>query len=807
VFSQTYGQLCKVLQQIKVQQREDPTKSITFRTMLLTRCQKEFDTDYFQDINYDKMLQEIEECQEEQKKRELKELCDEKLFKAKRRSLGNIRFIGELFKLGMLTEGIMNNCIDRLLKQENDEENLECLCRLLSTIGKEVDKQSNAALMKGYFEKLEKITKKNDSKKVSARIRFMILDVIDLRRNLWVPRRKDNNPRRIEEIRREAEEEQAAKEAEIQRNQAMEKRQGGGQKGMQQKGGYQQGHQQHQQQHHSLKSTSMDSETFHMRSTKTQNGNMVSKIKDVKSITNKNLNSTDLLLGPSGGTGFSWNKPKPAAVTATQQSDSSTLSSSSSFSTNLSSNQFSKTSDQYSSLDHQRTGFPPTRRIMETTSFAAAAAAQPQQQAGSRLSMDSNKYASTNKQVQNVKRMDDTIKSETSSQASSRDTSRSNSQTRGDSNVNTSSSNIKSQSYTSEEIERKANNTIEEYIQNKDIGEALRDFDDFKPVDQSQYVEFIEQMITIVIERSDSARQAVGQLFFNALKEKKIETKSLSQGIKNLFDLAEDMAIDVPKIATYLSQIIAPLFEVGYSVEFLADAFEPIKDKKIGAELISEVLHYASNRLGHSSIAEIFKSSNLRINYFLGGVSNVTDFLRENNIAWIHASRERTQSASVSTESYERKLFQILQPTTLQNEVIFDKIESEFGEIDCQSKAFIRALVTAVCRSCLDANNKLDHIRFKNRSSILTKFINRKEEYELEALFAIQALDHKMQHQPAFIRVLFDMFYDEDIISEGVFWTWKKEAREEGHAISALSLKSFFDWLSEPEPEQEPKQE
>lgn len=564
---------------------------------------KEFDTDYYQDINYDKMLQEIEECQDEQKKRELKELGDEKLFKAKRRSLGNIRFIGELFKLGMLTEGIMNNCIDRLLKQENDEENLECLCRLLSTIGKEVDKQSNAALMKNYFERLEKITKKNDNKKVSARIRFMILDVIDLRRNAWVPRRKDNNPRRIEEIRREAEEEQAAREAEIQRNQAMEKRQGGGQKGLQQKGGYQQGHQQHQQQHHSLKSTSMDSETFHMRSTKTQNGNMVSKIKDVKSITTKNLNSTDLLLGPSGGTGFSWSKPKPAAVTATQQSDSSTLPTSSSFSTNLSSNQFSKTIDQYSSLDHQRTGFPP-RRTMEATSFAAAAAAQPQQ-AGSRLSMDSNKYGSTNKQVQNVKRMDDTIKSETSSQASSRDTSRSNSQTRGDSNVNTTSSNKKSQSYTIEEIERKANNTIEEYIQNKDIGEALRDFDDFKPVDQSQYVEFIEQMITIVIERSDSARQAVGQLFFNALKENKIETKSLSQGIKNIFDLAEDMAIDVPKIATYLSQIIAPLFEVGYSVEFLADAFEPIKDKKIGAELISEVLHQASNRLVSIDLKQI----------------------------------------------------------------------------------------------------------------------------------------------------------------------------------------------------------
>ena len=58
--------------------------------------------------------------------------------KAKRRVLGNIRFIGELFKLKMLTENIMHKCIVELL-QTNDEENLECLCKLLRTIGKDID--------------------------------------------------------------------------------------------------------------------------------------------------------------------------------------------------------------------------------------------------------------------------------------------------------------------------------------------------------------------------------------------------------------------------------------------------------------------------------------------------------------------------------------------------------------------------------------------------------------------------------------------------------------------------------------------
>lgn len=68
----------------------------------------------------------------------LKTELDEARDQARRRSLGNIKFIGELFKLKMLTEAIMHDCVMKLLKN-HDEESLECLCRLLSTIGKDLD--------------------------------------------------------------------------------------------------------------------------------------------------------------------------------------------------------------------------------------------------------------------------------------------------------------------------------------------------------------------------------------------------------------------------------------------------------------------------------------------------------------------------------------------------------------------------------------------------------------------------------------------------------------------------------------------
>jgi len=50
------------------------------------------------------------------------------------------RFIGELYKQQILTTKIMHRCVRHLLEQ-NDEDNLECLCKLLTTIGKDLEQK------------------------------------------------------------------------------------------------------------------------------------------------------------------------------------------------------------------------------------------------------------------------------------------------------------------------------------------------------------------------------------------------------------------------------------------------------------------------------------------------------------------------------------------------------------------------------------------------------------------------------------------------------------------------------------------
>ncbi|KAJ8348813.1 hypothetical protein SKAU_G00274020 [Synaphobranchus kaupii] len=83
------------------------------------------------------------------------------------RSIGNMRFIGELFKLRMVKETVMHNCINKLLITQSDVT-LECLCCLLSIIGNILD-----------CDEMEEILNR---RKVSSQVSFLLQDIVDLRK-------------------------------------------------------------------------------------------------------------------------------------------------------------------------------------------------------------------------------------------------------------------------------------------------------------------------------------------------------------------------------------------------------------------------------------------------------------------------------------------------------------------------------------------------------------------------------------------------------------------------------------------------
>ncbi|KAI0629420.1 armadillo-type protein [Trametes polyzona] len=131
--------------------------------------------------------------------------------KAKRQGLGLIKFIGELFKLQMLTERIMHKCVKKLLGNVEypEEEEIESLCKLLTTVGQILDTPKARAHMDVYFSRMKGLTK---SPNVNSRMQFMLQDVIELRERKWVPRNQAAAPTTIAALREQIEKEKAAQE-------------------------------------------------------------------------------------------------------------------------------------------------------------------------------------------------------------------------------------------------------------------------------------------------------------------------------------------------------------------------------------------------------------------------------------------------------------------------------------------------------------------------------------------------------------------------------------------------------------------
>jgi translation initiation factor 4G len=182
-----------------------------FRKYLLNRCQEEFER------GWEANLPDKPEGEES----EIKLMSDEYYVAAaaKRKGLGLIQFIGQLYKLGMLTIRIMHECVQRLLNFEGDpdESAIENLTTLLRSVGPTMYQsgEQGQALLHAYFERINEKIMSNAA--LPSRPRFMVMDLIDLKNAGWKGKDDTKGPKTIQQIHAEAEAAQAKAEAERQR--------------------------------------------------------------------------------------------------------------------------------------------------------------------------------------------------------------------------------------------------------------------------------------------------------------------------------------------------------------------------------------------------------------------------------------------------------------------------------------------------------------------------------------------------------------------------------------------------------------
>ncbi|CAF0727027.1 unnamed protein product, partial [Didymodactylos carnosus] len=841
-FSFLYAKLCKLFQKKQVTVPDDGGKSETyyFRQILLTRCQKEFENDYRQEIRYDERNVECSQIQDVKKRKEEQEKLDEDLAKAKRKKLGNIFFIGELFKLQMLTDTIMYDCVDYLLRDKTDEEALECLSKLLTTIGKELEqkaseKPANKTNLEKHYSQLEGIVSQRHT---SARIRFMIQDLLDLRRANWVARRVEAKPMTIDEIHEQerVKRESQAMQQDLDRQQRRLDNQQGGNQG--QRGSQQQGQQRgSMNKQRSMAGQGQEDEPRFNVSKLLQN--------------NRNTPQTNMpTFGPAGmkvwgkGSGLTdkqkqedqdqrnnqqqpfANRGKPPTGSGGQSQVPSQFTSSN-----------SKSAKQSPSPYGLNQGNPLARQSSRELAL------------GNR-DRDRESAVQSLKHINTLKHSQSQSNSREGSRNVSREQSRNPSRdsSLSESRISTtkpstplaeqaSSSTIPKtpeSPLTEDKIKQRVHSLIEEYTENysdrsvRPVEDAIEDLTDFHIRTSSDEELVVRELITNVLELKPRAMIAVGHLLDSAQKQQILSVDGITNGILRVLEIADDLSVDIPLVWQYIGEIIGTYVGSSQSqsttnISIVKTIMQTVPDDK-SKKMIADIIKYAQEFSSKSKLISLWQLSGLTFEDLLK--PPVIDQQLLTDYDWLLNPTTTTPDEATQQQSFVAtntphsdphlvKLFRSVNELQVGSSVQDQEINKYIQDkMDPSDKYYIRNIVLSYLEACLvtrDPNNKkINEDVAKKRMAILSSIIQHEQDKEIQAVYAIQNFITKLEHPSKMARLLFDIFYDEECVSEDAFLEWRNhpdQSEINGHSVLTMSTKDFFDWLSQAETETEQDQE
>ncbi|XP_072428568.1 eukaryotic translation initiation factor 4 gamma 1-like isoform X1 [Chiloscyllium punctatum] len=819
-FSVAYANMCRCLTTLKVPIPDKPGATVNFRKLLLNRCQKEFEKDKDDDAVIDKKQKEIDAAVMSEEKARLQEELKDARDKARRRSLGNIKFIGELFKLKMLTEPIMHDCIVKLLKN-HDEESLECLCRLLTTIGKDLDFEKAKPRMDQYFNQMEKIIKE---RKTSSRIRFMVQDVIDLRQNNWVPRRGDQGPKTLEQIHRDAQIEEHQQQLRVQQqllSKQDKRRVAPGTSCAGVRG-----------------SQGIDEAGWNTvpiaKNSRPIDTNRLSKITKPGAMdyNNQVLAPAGRLggwvKGSSGGSGSKSSDTgvdsgRPATATLNRFSALQQSSSTDSFDARRVVSRSSSSRDRSEKGEREKGDrFERSERHDKNEksdhgekSDKSDRAEKPERSDRNRPPLTKRSYS---KEVDDRSRERERRSSQepvrrVASMTEERDRGHVRDQSRESVKLEPVSVSVTSDkpALSEEEFEKKSKAIIEEYLHINDIKEASQCVQELESP-KTLHI-FVRSGIESTLERSALAREHMGILLYHLVKAGTLSKEQYCKGLHEILEVAEDMEIDIPHIWQYLAELIVHmLYDGGLP---MGDLFREVANPLIpigkAGLLLADLLCLLCKGMSRKKVGSLWREGGLSWKEFLPEEKDINQFVTEKKVEFTLGNESNHEESSSKTEISFNDLceqFDKLIKEKADNQRIFDWIEANIDEKQIVSSVFIRALMKSVCHSAVVFENpiRVDTEVVQNRVKVLTKYLDSDPQRELQALYALQALMAKLEQPPNLLRTFFDVLYDEDVISEEAFYKWessKDPAEQQGKGVALKSVTAFFTWLREAEEESE----
>ncbi|XP_033168039.1 eukaryotic translation initiation factor 4 gamma 3 isoform X2 [Drosophila mauritiana] len=861
-FSVSYARLCQRLAaEVKViderMESEIKSNSAHFRNALLDKTEQEFTQNVSQSTAKEKKLQpivdKIKKCTDANEKAELEAFLEEEERKIRRRSGGTVRFIGELFKISMLTGKIIYSCIDTLLNPHS-EDMLECLCKLLTTVGAKFEKTpvnskepSRCYSLEKSITRMQAIASKTDKDggKVSSRVRFMLQDVIDLRKNKWQTSRNEA-PKTMGQIEKEAKNEQLSAQyfgtlssttpggsqgGSGKRDDRGNSRYGESRSGSAYGGSHSQrgdnGNLRHQQQNNVGSNVSggaghsngnNDDNTWHVQTSKGSRSLAVdsNKLEGLSKLSDQNLETKKM----GGLTQFIWISSDTtrlsSAPTPTPSNPFAVLSSLIDKNSNErdrdrsgprnkgSYNKGSMERDRYDRGMHSRTGSSQGSR--ENSSSRGG------QQGRTLLSSSVQKSASHSKYTQQAPPTRHTVKAQSSV---------------GSSNVNTGPLYRGSEQQSSATFSQttrsvapvavfiEASETDIKLIKSVvseivDLSAASKEVTPgavscIKRLPEKLRCSFIYYILTDYLHLANVGKQyrrylsiAVSQL----IQQNYLSADHLRLAYNEFTVYANDLIVDIPELWLYILQFAGPLIvkKILTISDLWNNNLKENSPSNVAKKFLKTYLMYCTHEVGPSFARNMWIKFNLKWSDFMPE-SEVADFIKFNRLEYVeNESKSPVIDQRETPEKHVKNVIDHIEHLLKEGTTADCIIDYSNGNIMVVDKLFIRGLTETLSNYSIhykDNSYKLESETFQKFCiPVLQRYIDSNEDHQLECLYTLQLLVHGLEHPRGLLSELIGELYDSFVIQKESLCKWRdSKDQSAGKGVAVKSLNPFFNSL------------
>lgn len=764
----------------------------TFRRLLLAKCQDEFENRRKASEAFDKKDGALTPEEEEQRG------------VAKHKMLGNIKFIGELGKQGLLHEAILHQCVQQLLAKKKRQttkdvaEDLECLCQIMKTVGHRLDTEKAKALMNQYFERMQIFASNSE---LPSRIRFMLQDVLELRANRWVPRRvlADNGPKTIQQVR-----EEAARDY----------------------GVYLPGH--------NLTGRNMSVPSSGVLGI----GKLRSGMDDVFSpvpIGVGSLGTGPGVISTDTFPAYSSNMGRPSRGSLNNSGFLSGGSSQQFFNANRNKQFIARDRDHdlFPAYQQQRQqnqnqnalGFSGSTSARDLPPRFLKKTLQTQTSSPEEISLRPAQNSIVLKSKQSTAPFNKSSTSSTVSPGSGTN----NSVLRENSpmiiqnalpnsilqkeapvivkQITQDKNKANKQMPTKEEVMKKMDEFLEEFMKSQNVDAAVKSFKEAK-VPKKFLMDVIIKMMIVTIEKTESDRELLSQLLSELKKEGLLTGTQVIDALKNVFQQMSDLEAEVPRVKSYVAGIVAR--GIASDLVTLTQVAEPLET---GAHyplflLCLQQLHKAQ---GRNWLHTVFNQSKINLLSMLPEIDRTKERLAD-------ILEDRGLSFLFPLLRIQSDLWKQLQTDPSPNS-LYRWIKESIDSSQHTVPGFVSALVSCMIKYItqettladgLDRSNTPDKAALDKEREMLEKFkpvfrafLNEQPELQLIALYALQVHCYNCGFPKGMLLRWFMMFYDSEIIEEEAFLKWKEDVNDDypGKGKALFQVNQWLTWLEEAEEE------